>query len=62
MTDDLPDKLFFKPADLAVLFDVKIKTVYSWCQTGQVDSIKIAGTLRIPRAAVIEAMKKDSDI
>ncbi len=58
MTTTLPDKLFFKPADIARLFDVKVKTVYCWLETGKLDGIKIAGTVRIPRAAVIDAMKK----
>lgn len=58
MTEYLPDKLFFKPADIARLLDVKVKTVYGWCETGQLGSIKIGGTLRIPRAAVIDAMKR----
>ena len=56
MTDDLPDKLFFKPADVAQLFDVKTKTVYTWCETGKLRALKIGGTLRIHRSALIEAI------
>lgn len=58
MIEYLPDKLFFRPSDIAAIFDVKIKTVYCWLETGKLDSIKIAGTVRIPRQAVIDAIKE----
>ncbi|MBA4389983.1 MAG: excisionase [Syntrophus sp. (in: bacteria)] len=49
----IPNRLFFKPLDVAILFNVSVKTVYSWVAEGKLDAVTIAGrTLRIPYAAL----------
>lgn len=58
----IPDKLFFKPLDAAILLDVSVKTVYSWIDTGKLDAVRIAGrTVRIPRRA-LQKIIEDVDV
>jgi len=57
----IPHKLFFRPLDIAILFDVSIKTIYSWVDTGKLDAVRIGGrTLRIPYRSLIKFIK-DND-
>ncbi|MCX5810163.1 MAG: helix-turn-helix domain-containing protein [Proteobacteria bacterium] len=61
MKNTLPDKLFFRPSDVAHMFDISVKTVYGWIETGKLRAIRITDrTLRIPRAA-IEKILKETD-
>ena len=57
---DLPQKRYYTPNEVAVIFNVKIKTLYSWMQEGKVAFIVPAGgrLKRISREEV-ERMKVD---
>ncbi len=51
----LPDKEFFRPDEVAKHFAVKVRTIYTWINTGRLNAEKIAGsTIRITRKAIEE--------
>lgn len=57
---NLPDKLLFRPDEVAIIFDISIKTVYNWCATGILKSINPSGKcLRIRRASVVKWVGRD---
>jgi excisionase family DNA binding protein len=58
--EELPHKRYYTPKEVAVIFNVKIKTLYSWMQEGKVAFIVPAGgrLKRISREEV-ERMKVD---
>lgn len=43
--------------DLASTFRVHVSTVYRWCSSGAIPSVRIAGTIRFDPAAVRAALK-----
>jgi excisionase family DNA binding protein len=57
---DLPQKRYYTPNEVALYFNMKIKTLYSWMQEGKVAFIVPAGgrLKRISREEV-ERMKVD---
>jgi len=40
-------KKYYRPDEIAEMMDVTTRTVYNWIAAGEVDFIKIRGTLRI---------------
>jgi len=57
---DFPDKPYFRPDELARLFDVSRSTVYRWIEEGRLPSVKIAGsTVRIEREAVLKIIEEN---
>ena len=54
----LPEKQYYRPREVAKMFDVSLPTVYLWIDTGRLDADRIAGTtIRITKAA-IEKLKE----
>ena len=58
----LPDKLLFRPDEVASIFEVTAKTVYQWCALGIIPSIKVGGVVRIKRSTLISLMESERDI
>lgn len=54
----IPEKRLFRPDEVAKIFDVSVKTVYNWCDSGKLEFLRVAGhTLRIERKCVIEIIR-----
>ena len=49
----LPNKSNFRPDEVAYYFDVDRSTIYKWIDNGILTATKIAGTIRIPREAIL---------
>lgn len=49
----LPDTPFLRVDEVAAYFRVSRSTVYGWIQAGQLPAVRIGGTVRLPRAAVV---------
>ena len=50
---ELPEKQYYRPREVAKIFDVSLPTVYLWIDTGRLDAERIAGTtIRITKAAI----------
>ena len=50
---ELPKKALLRPDEVAKWFSINIRTVYLWVEQGELEAIKIAGTLRIKRKSVL---------
>lgn len=57
---DLPEKTYLTPGEVARFFTVSKSTIYLWCETGELESIKIGGVLRILRLSVIKKINTSS--
>jgi excisionase family DNA binding protein len=58
-SDTLPDKLFFKPSELAEMLSISVKTIYGMIDQGRLDAVRIGGrTVRIPRQAVMNIIEE----
>jgi hypothetical protein len=44
---DLPARTFLKASEVSSLFNVSPQTVYFWHKMGQIQGIKVCGSLRI---------------
>lgn len=55
---EIPDQKFFNPLDLADLFDVSRSTIYSLIEEQTLPALKIRGSVRVPRFAVIAYLEK----
>lgn len=55
MTDPNPDRLTYRPAELARALGVEKSTVYRWMESGVVPSVKIEG-VRLIRAEDVRAL------
>ena len=51
--ETLPKKELLRPDEVAKYFSVTRRTVYHWCDSGFLDAVKIAGTVRIKRASAL---------
>lgn len=51
---DLPEKTLLRPDEVALFFQVRVKTVYGWIDTGKLDATKVGKVLRIYRESVIK--------
>lgn len=57
--NNLPNKDFLRPDEVANYFSLSVKTIYRWIDEGKLDAIKIGDKiLRIPRKAA-KNLKKD---
>jgi excisionase family DNA binding protein len=54
----LPDKLFFRPDEVATILGVSRSTVYLWCQSEVIEAIKIRKQIRISKSILIEFLQK----
>jgi len=54
----IPDQRFFAPVDLADLFDVSRSTIYTLIEEAELPAVKIRGSQRVPRFAVIEYLRR----
>lgn len=60
MNSDLPDRLYFRPDEVARYFSVSKSTVYRWIDEGRLKSVKIAGSvIRIKRTDILKAVKEN---
>jgi excisionase family DNA binding protein len=57
MQDGIPDKLLFRPDEVARIFDVHVNTVYLWYSLGQLEHIKVGGVIRIKRGEIMRKLK-----
>lgn len=55
---DLPEKTLLRPDEVAEFFSVSPQTIYSWCDVGTLDAVKINGTMRIYRQSVVRVLVK----
>jgi len=60
MTTVLPNKIYFRPDEVADYFSVSLRTIYYWCDIGIIESIKISGSVRIHRDKIKE-FEQNSD-
>jgi excisionase family DNA binding protein len=50
---ELPDKQLFRPDEVADIFSVSKRTVYTWLDNGTLTGVKIAGTtVRVDRESI----------
>lgn len=54
---ELPNKALLRPDEVAEYFDVKPRTVYGWISEGKIEAVKVGGTVRIKRQAVLDAQQ-----
>jgi excisionase family DNA binding protein len=52
------DQPFLTVNELADLLRVSRRTAYVLVQTGRVPSVRIGGSIRIPRAALVQQLRK----
>lgn len=59
---ELPEKAYYRPDEVALFFDIPVKTIYNWIACGKVTAIRPAGSalLRISRETV-ELMKLEAN-
>lgn len=57
----IPDKELLRADEVAEIFRVKPKTIYSWHDIGKLPGVKMGNKcLRFRRAVIIEIISKDS--
>ncbi len=56
----LPQKDLFSPAEVAAILHVCRATVYRWCDSGDLNYMKIRGTIRIFRQSIIRILNEIS--
>jgi len=49
----LPSKELLLPIEVAEYFSVTTRTIYDWCKSGRLESVKIGGTIRVKRESVL---------
>jgi len=52
--ENLPERPYYKPQQIAVFYNVHVRTVYGWISEGKLEAVKVGGSMRIPRQAVKE--------
>jgi excisionase family DNA binding protein len=52
------EQAFLTVNELAVLLRVSRRTAYVLVETGQVPSVRFGGSIRIPRAALVQQLSK----
>jgi hypothetical protein len=55
--DDLPNKVYLRPRELAAFLGVAPKTVYSWCRLKRIVAIKPKSLVYILRESVLKCMR-----
>ena len=57
---DIPHKSLFRPDEVAAIFQVSVKTIYSWHNEGKLPGLKVGDkTLRFQRPVIISIISKD---
>lgn len=59
---DLPEKTLLRPDEVAEFFSVSPQTIYTWCDAGTLDFIKVNGTMRIYRQSVLRVLHQGDPI
>jgi excisionase family DNA binding protein len=56
---ELPNKELLRVDEVAVYFQLTVKTIYKWIDEGKLEAIQIEGSrvLRIPRKNVLEIIQ-----
>lgn len=58
---DIPNKSLFRPDEVATIFQVSVKTIYSWHNEGKLPGLKMGDKcLRFQRPVIISIISKDS--
>lgn len=55
---DLPAKTLLRPDEVAEFFSVSVQTIYQWCDSGSLQSVKINGTTRVYRESIIKLLRQ----
>lgn len=58
----LPSRNLLTVEEAAELLRVKVKTIYSWAESGKIPSFKAGTCLRFDRLELLEAIRNDSQI
>ncbi len=57
---DLPNKRFFRPDEVAAIFDVRARTIRKWCECGKLRYVRVGEKcIRIPRDALLTVISID---
>ena len=57
---DIPHKSLFRPDEVAEIFQVSVKTIYSWHNEGKLPGLKVGDKcLRFQRPVIISIISKD---
>lgn len=55
--DDLPNRVYLRPRELATFLGISPKTVYSWCRLKRIVAIKPKSLVYILRESVMKCMR-----
>jgi excisionase family DNA binding protein len=53
---DLPPRGLLTPREAADFFRVTPRTVYLWIDRGDLEAVRIAGSMRIPKAEILRIL------
>ena len=56
--EDMPNRKFLRPAEVADFLSVSPKTVYRWCDMGLIESIKLNRSVRVLRDSVVNFLER----
>jgi excisionase family DNA binding protein len=51
-------KTLLSVREVAEQFGVSRATAYRWCDTGAIQSVKVAGTVRVPTRALVDRLAR----
>lgn len=54
--DAIPSRKLLRPAEVAEIFSVTKRTIYTWYEMGKISGINVGGTIRIYRQSVIDTL------
>lgn len=52
----IPNKLLFRPDEVAIIFDVSVPTIYNWKNNGTLPCIKGIGPIRFRREDIVKIL------
>ena len=55
--DDLPNRVYLRPRELAAFLGVSPKTIYSWCRLKRIVAIKPKSLVYILRESVLKCLR-----
>jgi excisionase family DNA binding protein len=55
------DKAYCRVAEAAKFLGVSQRTLWTWIHSGKIESYRIGGVRRIPRAAVLQRKRESDD-
>jgi len=58
----LPDKIYFRPDEVAKYFGIHIRTVYRLCEQGDLQYIRIRRNIRIKRSSILKFDKAENPL